>query len=658
MSLKIHKLLSVSPADLWHKVRGSNIAVDYNGTTVTSTATEIILSSYAWSVASYCGVIPLAEHTITAHYKRGVLNPSSFNSLFNSMLWYCVDTLGIEDDATRIFELVKVIIVANNNLYNDLVYGTSEHIVAIDLLDFINLAEDPTMLQIRAESTADGNTPQAVSDAFVKAEAYVVSDDALDSSSRIAWHCRRSLVKTGQAMQACLMRGYLHDIDRARIDKPILSNLTEGMSLTDYALLSRESSIAMAAGNGDIQRVSVDGRKMSYVGGNRSLIKPGDCGTTEYIRWMVKESDKSALYGTWFYSDDDPTVRLYGKADAIKYNNEHIHRRSPLTCALPNTKHTCSKCFGILSQSIPPNRNVGVTIAKHVASIFVQGTLSTKHHVASMGASKNALDEETAQYFRIKDDAIFVKSITGIKKLELVIPTDSMNDINAVFNVEDVRSITMCRITSISTGVVIATKTQTGSEAFFNVSEGKNHSMVSYDLAEYIQQNKHILTTRADTYILDITEFSKKKPVFIRTAKMANFRDSSSKIIAALERSASIKSNEVFSKAYGIMDTLAWLIELMASKYGISASAVELLFSAYLSETDSYLLPRGLKNAKHRKLHELIRNRSLSAWFLFDRSTEAFTTPGPMLVEKRVNGALDVIVDSGRVLEALEKRKQ
>jgi hypothetical protein len=323
---------------------------------------------------------------------------------------------------------------------------------------------------------------------------------------------------------------------------------------------------------------------------------------------------------------------------------------------MANAKHTCSKCYGVLAQSIPYGRNLGITIAKYIASIFVQGTLSTKHYVSSMGSGKNTLDVRTALYFNIKDDAIYLKKKPGIKRLELVVDMDSMYDIQSIFNVKDVKSITMGRITNISKGCIVTSKTLKVDREIFDVSDGKNNSMLSYQLAEYIQQNKHVLTTRGSEYVIDVTDYDKKMPVFVRTAKMTNFRDSSSKIIAALEKSDSIKTNEAFSKSYGVLDTLVWLIESMATDYNISAAAVELLFSAYLAEEGTCLLARGLENTKHKKLHELIRNRSLSFWFLFDRSTESFTQPGPMLVTRRVNGPLDVIVCPEATIIALEKR--
>lgn len=654
MELKIEKLTAITPTALWTKVKGVHEVAFFDGI-ATLTATEIILSAYIWRVAALFNVRPSYKHTIKEHFKRGVLCPASVNDAYNAVLWYCVDTLQVTDDPVTIFKIVKSIMVSNNMLYNDLVTNTSEHLVDIDLLSFIDLAENPTMLGFRKESNDADDTPDSVSMALYKAEQYVLNDDEIDKTSTITWHCRRNLVNTGQVLQACLLRGYVHDIDRARINKPILSNLTEGMCLTNYALLSRESSISMAAGNGDIQCVSVDGRRMSYVGGTKSRIMPGDCKTEEYVSWKVNKSDGNALHDTWFFSDDNPTLRLYTAEDAVKYEHQHIYRRSPLTCKLKNASHTCSKCYGKLSESMPANRNVGITIAKYIAAIFVQGTLSTKHYVVSMGSAKNVLNEETAMYFKMKDDAIYLKKKPGIKKLELTINISSLYDIQAIFNVPDVKFITMSRITSISKGAITLTKTQTSHDSFFDVAEGKNKSMLSYQLAVYIQKNKHVLTTRGDKYIIDITDFDKAHPVFIRAAKMANFRDSSSKIIATLERAGS-KPNDSFDKSYGIMDTLVWLIELMAAKYGISASAVELLFSAYLSEEETYRLPRGIQKTKHRKIYGIIRNRSLSFWFLFDRSAESFTTPGPMLVDKRVNGPLDVIVSPTETLKALSKK--
>lgn len=658
MLIKAAKVMNVSPTDLWTKVRGRHLEIEFINGNILMSATELIISNYILNISRLFGVIPLKEHTINNYYKNDVLCPASFVDAYNGILWHCVDELNIADDPVKIYTIVKAILVSNNTLYNDLVCNTSEHIVAIDLLDFINLAEDPVLLGMRAESTAAGDTPDSTAIALDKGGEYLMGNNALDRSSSIAWHCRRSLVKLGQALQACMLRGYLHDIDKSRIEKPIIANLTEGLSLTDYALLSRESSITMATGNGDIQKVSVEGRKMSYVAGNKSRIIAGDCGTTELIPWKVTKSDGTALYQTWFHTDDNKNLRIYTPADAKKYENQTIHRRSPLTCKLPNRKHTCSKCFGVLSQSIPHNRNVGVTIAKYIAAIFVQGTLSTKHYVASMGSGVNVLDAGTAVYFKMKNDAIYLKKKPGIKKLELIFKQEALHDIQAVLNVKDVHSITMSRITSIGEGVIHITKTQKEDSGTFYVNEGKNKSMLSYSMADHIRRNPELLTTRGGEYHIDITDFDKSEPVFIRAAKMVNLSDSSGKIIAALERAASVKSNEAFSKAYGIMDTLEWLIVLMSSTWGISASAVELLFSAYITDTDTHLLPRGLTDTKHRKLHELIRNRSLSAWFLFDRSTEAFTQPGPLLAGRRMNGPLDVIVAPEAVLKAVNERKK
>jgi hypothetical protein len=647
--LDVYKLSEVPTRYLWDNITGSHNVLFEDGL-LEMTGTEIAGSSHLWKMCLRYKATITKETSITFHKKNELLVSRSIHEAQNSTIWHIVDYLRLS--YTEMYHILKDVLIANNLLYNDIVTHCGEFIKSVDILDFINLTLDDAFLAKRKEVDDAGYDNITVGQAMAFAEDYIMYNAELRLVNNIAWLVSRGLAKAGPVVQATFMRGFVYDVDKLKIPVPITSNLIEGMCVTGFNLLTREASVHMAAGNGDIQDTTIDGRKLSYVCNVKNRIAEEDCGTKQYFGVKITETSGHLHAGQWYTLDpNDHNLIKFKAGDEIKLMGQYIHKRSSFRCETSNPANSCAKCMGDMAYSFIQGRAIGISMARAIATDFIQKSISTKHYAASNASNKKELSPDTRRVFVLKrTNFIYMqKKITG--KLVIRVPSKAVEDLERIHGVNP-SMVSRSQLTNISCGEILRTTTKGTTELPFDIK-----AMLSPELALFISENYDRVVSRkgGDCYI-NIEEFdSGKHPIFERAEILESARQNSKEIMSKLNRGGDTKGSlgsGVNDESY--METYVELLDAM----GISAAALEFIYSAYFMPKNNCGLTHDIVDVRHASLSELIDNRSKSVTMLHSSKKVNFVfNPNSVLNQNTPDNALDVFVDPVRVVKHYKESK-
>ena len=647
--LDVYKLANVDSDVLWNTIH-HKYPVHFDDGVLEMTGTEISISAQCWRLCLKYNAPIVINTAVTAYKKSDQLLAKFIHIAQNETLWHIVDACNIS--IHNVFDVVKDILVINNLLYNDIVIHCGEFIKSPDILDFINLALCDKFIESRTEVDRNGYKDKEVAEAMIDAENYILTDKHIRKDNVIAWLVSHGLAKSGPAIQSTFFRGFVYEIDKEKISTPITYNLTEGMDVTTYNLLSREASVHMAAGNGDIQDTTIDGRKLSYVCNVKYKITNEDCGCRDYVDVIITDESGGTHVGQWYTLDKhDHNLIKFKAGDEERLLGKHIYKRSPLTCQTSNPANVCRVCFGDMSYSFIHGRNVGMSEAKAIATIFIQKSISTKHYATSSGSMVGTLSKNTKNVFRVKNNLVYLQRKLGAN-LIMRLPVDAVSDLERINGVNP-SVVPRSQLTNIKCGEIIRTTTRTSTEYQFDLS-----AMLSHDLALYISINyEEVISRKGGDCYIDIHRFDKSKPVFEMAEILQSAKQNSNAIISVLQRGVSnnktgrANSNVGFNEA-SYMDTYMFLLNQMGKPYGICAAVIEHVLSAYLMPNKSYGLAKGIVDVNHGTVGELIGHRSKATTMLHDPKKVNFLfNPSSVLHTNTPDSPLDVFVDPINVVK-------
>ena len=608
---------------------------------------------------------------IINYYKDGNLVPSSTNKGFNASHWKAMDEVGSKvntpGDRARITENMRLLDQENTTLYNDMVINTLQHAKTMDALDFVELSDYPEFIAMKEQLMKDfpKETPDKIAEVsriFGENERALRSDirNANGSINNLSWFATRDLIKSNQAVQAVgSVRGYLPDVNKEIVPYCIPTCLADGMNnVSSYAVLSRESIVSAAASKKDLATVATQGRRMSYVAMYKQQVIETDCGSTEYVLTTIKPNLYSKSgdlisatnlndYVGIFYKEtpdpNEPLKQLTAKDTHLL--GKTIHRRSQFTCALPNTHHVCSTCYGEASRSLPVYDNVGIVITKSFGSSSIQMTLSYKHSIGQQSGKSNGLSPALRKFFNLKNSAYQKAKVKGVVKFTIAIPTVDMVGMSSIALVKDVRTLSTSRISSINTIIPIIEKKQSViADGPITIAQDGNNASLSYEALSYIKQHPESIVTTGGNYIFDITDFPDDTPIFTKPLK---FLDASTVFAGLIKLMEFSPSAGMTLNKYCIMDTLSHIMDMVP---GTSISTIELLLSSYLSDQKTKLGSR-LMDGVHSPAGTTIFGRSLSTAFLYQSQTRLLSSCAMTLPKQRADSPLDVIIDPVGVLK-------
>lgn len=686
--LQARKMLSVPADDFWNLIYGDNIEVMFDDGSIFMTAPEIIVSRYAWIFHETNPNLPLlSTDTIQSHYHKdtsvdansnaGVLADSFFREMLNVQFVRMkggyeneLDVRSPRFNPQLINQFAKMIMVANNKLYNAIVRHCDKYMMSLNSLDLIDVTRSPEMLETKADMMSEVNltTEVEVADRLSIYNRYsskalnVLKSDLMlsdGSLSTLSWMARRNLVKSASALQTVFARGYVPEIDGKMVPHFIEANLCEGMrELVDYLVLTRESVKAMATSISDLQDITVDGRSTANLGMSiRSIIRT-DCGSNEGLRYTLSDDNFSTFVGCYFKEEGSSSEWRKLRSNERNYIGETLIFRYIHKCKLPNPEHRCQVCSGGLAESFGEIEAVGPVLAKALAEINAQLSLSFKHVVSSQGSTN---DDAVRGSIIIQDKAGFkIDERYADHKLTMVLEDGSIFNFTDIINVGSAEEITASQVCRIKAVTVYAELDGHITDELVTVAPPGKNVDPSVALLRFIRlmyrQDKSVVTMPefGTAVTIDISDFGTEY-LFTKVSQIDTPRIFVQQFMAILfnRDNGSIRSKLPDNDYDGI---LGELIELMSQGSDINLFPLTVLLSSLFHKGDSYAIASGDESV-HGELVKTLFNRSLGTWFPFRESSKPFRRSESYLPRARGNSPLDVVIQPNEVIAALEKRK-
>ena len=377
---------------------------------------------------------------------------------------------------------------------------------------------------------------------------------------------------------------------------------------------------------------------------------PGDCGTTNYMPWLVQPEDIDVLDGKYYVERGRLKRFISTQAAEQGLIGKVLQFRSVLTCISPHPRGFCEMCYGEMRHGI-----VAGTIPGHVAATFIgekisQILLSTKHLDRSASSGGFDISSYNQQYVKFLParNAIVLADNMNVKNLTLVVDANEAARLPDVKLVEDINLLQPTLVSSLSRVQLTITTTNRKSETtkeniILPVSSGKHMASISKELLQYIKDNDWT-TTPNGNYSIDLKNWDQDLPLFTLPAKNANMYEylgSVVKFLAGGDRKASIVAHK------NAFDALLEFHSIVSARLSINIVYLEVvIFSCMIRSAvhNDYRLPLYGNDVVFGKFATTVAARSVSALMAYQYQLKALNNPASYMIEHRPNHPFDALM--------------
>jgi len=209
--------------------------------------------------------------------------------------------------------------------------------------------------------------------------------DLIESGARGSWD---------QARQLCLSRGYVSNFKGEIHDKPIVNNLTDGLTQEEFfdsTYGCRKGLLDTALNTGTSGYLS---RKLIFTCANLQLSETmDDCGTKDFLKVEVTNEKKASCLVNRFMKDGKE-LKLITSKNCNDVIGKTIEIRSPIFCT---SERICKTCYGNLYKTLN-SHYIGIIAAQTLGEKSTQLVLRTFHTSGSAiikdSADKNDMKQE------------------------------------------------------------------------------------------------------------------------------------------------------------------------------------------------------------------------------------------------------------------------
>lgn len=671
-------LLNYTTDQLWNSLIGEFQLVFDDGEIITTSYKRTIYSSYFWDFHRRYPKLKLLKTHHVDSIAGKYFNSNTHIKLLKTIYWDCVDAYGLHTPQER-DTMTKQVYEVTNHLYNDLSTRLSEHVLTLDILDFINLVEYPPIKEILSKVE---ETPESIEETYSGLLKVINKDDRIELNP-IVRTVRYGTVKRNQILQCIGPRGYCTEIDSEVLNKPILRSFTQGMrTLYNLAVESRSAAKSYFFSEAPLQNSEYFARRLQLITINVERIHYCDCGSKKYLHWrvngpvldesgkVIKNSDLPNLVGKYYLMEDDPDD---APLKVIKASDTHLHGklikiRDSIYCQHPDPKGICEICFGEMAYNVPQRGNLGHNCAASVTKNISQSVLSTKHLDASAKSENIPLSPENRRFFITSKNKIFYILRKDLSKYKPVIKIDrsSHDGILDINKIDDIRSINITRISIIKHMTITLTE-RDGSVTSYPLSfeYNKKSPSLTLDFLEYIKikygkdlvievdpdKNKKNNVKYKGSFVFDMSGWDYSKPILKYPEMEYNYSDYQTQIAAFIEGSGK-KSKERESK--DPTQFLYELFDLVNSKQSINIAPLGVIVYSIMTRDCSngqYAMARYSDQSKISTKRDIIHNRSLSAAYAFEHQIQVMTKPSSFYLSDRPGHLLDIFVKPAEVLQ-------
>lgn len=674
--------LKYTPLQLLENLRGY-IDLQLDDKTLSVKWQDIVVSRYAWDLHREYPQTPLlSKHLISAHGVDGGIGAQSTVKLLESVYLsvYAAYEHLVENPTALMETLMKRIYqISTNNLYSQLSVHLSEYVSGLDILDILQILDDPKIKEAKknVEASQEGIN-----------KLYGVFKDVFKSPelkySPIARACNIGVIKTDQTLQVLGVRGYLTDTGSQIFPEPIMRGYADGLrKIVDFAMESRSASKALATSEASLQLAEYFSRLVQHITmGAVQRLHRGDCGNPRHLPWKVKdrvvlggllqtECDLIDLEGKYYLHES-------GQYRVVKTTDRHligqtIMLRSPLVgCMHEDPAGICSTCYGEGATSISLDTNIGMHSAVQMMEQLVQKVISVKHYDGSASILGIHLDASKRTYLWAPDNSnAYYINKSAIKQagLKMIVTPAQMRGISDILHADDVEKLNVERLSLFST-ITFSSVDEDGliSNSEIEVELNGRLPSLTHEALKYIKVQHYTLDNHGN-FVIDLKKWDWTQPILNLPMKHYNMGDLRVAVESFLTGEVKFKSDSADDEEVNrshqkdqqdddmvdvpVHQLLTKFHTLISAKLRVPVAALEVILLSHLvANGKHYRIPKGTERGEKAKLTDLYRNRSMGALMAWEEHRTTFTSPRQFLREAkdRPDHPLDVAIKPKEVV--------
>ena len=658
-------LLNFDTEYLWGKLTGEFALVFDDGEELLTDSRQTIYSHYTWIFHKQYPKTPLLKkHHVSDVLKSDRLSSSTHIKLFASILWDVYRAYPEREKVDLLDDLSLLLYQTSSNLYNALLNRIENSVVSLDIIDFINVLDNPAIKKVLEELEPNAKSIE---------NAYEIIKHGLRKDATLAFNplaraTQAGLIKEAQALQCLGPRGYVTDIDSNQFPVPILRGYTKGIrKLYDSFIESRSASKSLYFSKSDLQNAEYFSRKLQLLCQTVKNLHHCDCGSTDYLVWKIKppvfENDKKTFPGDLNYLVGkyylDPETN---QLKAIKESDKHLEGktlkiRSVIAgCSHPDPYGICSTCFGELALMVPKNTNIGQVCATTLTQKSSQSILSVKHLDSSAAVEKIELSSEDRKFLKVSTDGgsyLLADNLKG-KSVKLMIPSSQAIGLTDILEVTDVHKLATTRVSEIFKFVMIVRNKDYEDHVPLIVNRGKRMASLSYTALEFIKRKGWIVDDK-ENFIIDMDGWNYNDSLLSLPNRHFNMSDVTQSIAKLLESRMADVSNSEDSKDPEAV--LYELYELVTKHLSVNLAVLEVtLLPALIRSIDNmdFRVPKSFTSRVMGASKQTIRYRSLSAAMAYEYHKDTLVDPASYFKTNRPYHQMDVLLKPYETLKYLE----
>lgn len=686
MRISARKLIPVPPEQLFDMLDGEFILVFDDGEIRTNWK-ETVYSSYVWELhRNYPAAAMLKKHHVATTLKGKRSGSSTHLSLLKSAVWSIYDVLCVgmseQDKMEFRWNLGRLAYRITNNLYCGLSYRCEDYVTSLDIVDFIEVLDQPEVVagyknlyEVHAEIEKNKDTElmdfeKLYNSAFDRING-AISDLLLNrpelNHNSLAKLTKSKLINNGQLQQCLGPRGFLTDMDSVQFKTPILRGYAVGFhNFYDSAVESRSATKSLIFSKTPLQDAEYFSRKLQFMVMAVERLHFVDCGTGRYLRWTIqgKRDDSTGL------SYDGDLHRLAGKhyigsdgeLKTIHDTDTHligqtVNLRSVQFCQHPDPAGVCSVCYGKLSDSVPPDSNLGHMNATFMAQKSSQSVLSVKHRDGSAVIEKIILGDDEREFLNVGPDgnSYVLSPALQNSRVTVTIPRDRAVNITDVLDVDDVYKLKTSNVTELESIALIVTDIK-GVERGGLIDVGIKHRKASltHPALAYIKNlvsNGNWPIDKNGNYVFDMSDWDWTQPLLELPLKHYNMSDHSKDIADILESSV----DQMITRDRLVQPevVLRELFDLVNSRLVVNLAVIEVVHYGVMiisAERQDYALPKPWTESGLGVRAKTMTSRSLAPTMAYQGHSDVFINPDSYTIKNRPEHVFDMILMPREVL--------
>lgn len=621
-TITIHQLLSLSHEQVWQLQPGRWI-LEFDDRAVETNFKNLTYNRYILDLLVGWDVSIPYSLSIESYLENKAYSDETHIRLLEKAFKHVCSSKGL-----TIFEDKEVLLRKVQKIVNMLLVDYSERIKhytpTIDAWDMVEVITDPEIQEIHREVEP---YPASIEAAYGKITAYLANKKDTENMFIQAYNSKS--INQNQANQCIGPRGFVADIDRTVFRRPIMGGFIGGMKdYYDVIVESRTAAKSHTASDAHIADSEYKSRLLQLLTMVVKDAVPGDCGSDEYMDFIVTSKNIRQISGVNYLDESTNTIRTI-RGDEEHLFNQVIKIRTALGCRLQDQHSVCTCCLGNIGLNFKPRSNIGYTFSSYMMEKGSQSILSTKHLTHSVKDNQIDLDESAKTFFDVSSNTLLLKKSyeSQLDKIELVLSAKELNRLVDYLNANH-KHVSTDKIGHLTQAMILFVNERGKKVDQKVVLEcGDSKAILTGEFLTYIKQERPSYTERGD-FVVSLRNWDISSPLFeipIRERDLVSF---------VMNLTGLIEKKSKIDDPY---DKLIQVFDYVNKQFSINLSIIGALIYAttvYNKSQGNYSLGRNSPDASTADMTTLGKYRSLSMLYstekqigpLFDLEMPTFKT--------------------------------